>query len=57
MTKNNTRQKYLRGWAFWSQNRFWESMPTLSESGKRYYEQWLTDLKQNDKLLQKRNDL
>ncbi len=47
------RHPYMRGYVFWSNIRFWNNMPALSESGKAYYEEWLAELKRNDKYIQK----
>lgn len=54
---SSRRHPYMRGYAFWNQNKFWKTIPNLSPAGRQYYENWLDSLKQNDKLLQKSNDL
>ncbi len=49
MSKSTTRHPYMRGYEFWKENRFWETIPGLTEAGRMYYENWLNDLKTSDK--------
>jgi hypothetical protein len=41
---------YLKGYRFWSANRFWLA-PMYSPEAKAYYEEWLSDLRKNENQL------
>jgi hypothetical protein len=49
------RHPYLGGYEFWKKNKFWNTIKALSPSGKHYYESWLIDLKQTDKISKPNN--
>lgn len=51
------RHPYMRGYAFWSQNRFWDSMKTLSPSGRLYYDVWLNNMRFTDKYIEKNKNI
>ena len=50
---NATDNKYLRGYTFWnSEGAFWrDPSRKFSEKSKRYYEEWIKDMRANEKRL------
>lgn len=47
-----TANKYLKGFSFWSQNAFWRC-GLYSVDVQKKYEQWLSDMRTNEKHLTK----
>lgn len=48
-----TRNKYLKGFAFWNEMAFWRNKGIYSEETKAYFEKWLLSLRENENQLTK----
>jgi len=51
-SSNNGANKYIRGFNFWNTNAFWrDPSRRFSDTAKRYYENWLEELRQNERAI------
>ena len=51
-SSNDNTHPYLRGYVFWSKNRFWKN-GYYSQKTQDKYDKWVNDMQKNDKSLTK----
>jgi hypothetical protein len=50
-SSGETLNKYMKGYLFWEANAFWRGNQRFSKKSIAYFEQWLSDMRANEKHL------